>query len=171
MRGNNARRARLTAGSDRALISLLYGGSSATIQQLSSLVVEGLDATLLAVSSTSSHALVAAVRDCGFPATIVVGKLGEKIGPKRAVYVCIGVYCAVTIGGYFMQQPHHFYYLAATIGLAQGGIAAVGQLQLLQPFFGLALAVALLRESVSATMLAATFGVILCIAAARRFAR
>jgi len=40
-------------------------------------------------------------------------------------------------------------------GLAQGGIAAVGQLQLLQPFFGLALAAALLRESVSATMLAA----------------
>jgi drug/metabolite transporter (DMT)-like permease len=28
-------------------------------------------------------------------------------------------------------------------GLAQGGIAAVGQLQLLQPFFGLALAVTL----------------------------
>jgi drug/metabolite transporter (DMT)-like permease len=56
-------------------------------------------------------------------------------------------------------------------GLAQGGIAAVGQLQLLQPFLGLALAAALLRESVSATMLGATLGVILCIAAARRFAR
>lgn len=34
-------------------------------------------------------------------------------------------------------------------GLVQGGIAAVGQLQLLQPFFGLALAATLLRESVS----------------------
>jgi drug/metabolite transporter (DMT)-like permease len=34
-------------------------------------------------------------------------------------------------------------------GLAQGGIAAVGQLQLLQPFFGLALAALLLHESVS----------------------
>jgi len=56
-------------------------------------------------------------------------------------------------------------------GLAQGGIAAVGQLQLLQPFFGLALAAALLREPVSATMLVVTLGVILCIAAARRFAR
>jgi drug/metabolite transporter (DMT)-like permease len=56
-------------------------------------------------------------------------------------------------------------------GLAQGGIAAVGQLQLLQPFLGLALAAALLRESVNATMLGATLGVILCIAAARRFAR
>ena len=31
-------------------------------------------------------------------------------------------------------------------GLAQGGIAAVGQLQLLQPFFGLALAATLLTS-------------------------
>jgi drug/metabolite transporter (DMT)-like permease len=34
-------------------------------------------------------------------------------------------------------------------GLAQGGIAAVGQLQLLQPFFGLTLAATLLDEQVS----------------------
>src|ERR671913_212839 len=33
-------------------------------------------------------------------------------------------------------------------GLAQGGIAAVGQLQLLQPFLGLALAATLLGEPV-----------------------
>lgn len=56
-------------------------------------------------------------------------------------------------------------------GLAQGGIAAVGQLQLLQPFFGLALAASLLGETVSTTMLAVTVGVILCVAGARRFAR
>ena len=56
-------------------------------------------------------------------------------------------------------------------GLAQGGIAAVGQLQLLQPFFGLALAASLLHEPVSLAMLAATAGVILCVFGARRFAR
>ena len=56
-------------------------------------------------------------------------------------------------------------------GLAQGGIAAVGQLQLLQPFFGLALAAALLHEQVTATMLAVTIAVVLCVAGARKFAR
>jgi drug/metabolite transporter (DMT)-like permease len=55
-------------------------------------------------------------------------------------------------------------------GLAQGGIAAVGQLQLLQPFFGLALAAALLREPISLGMLGVTVGVILCVAGARKFA-
>ncbi len=56
-------------------------------------------------------------------------------------------------------------------GLAQGGIASVGQLQLLQPFLGLALAATLLRESVSWAMFAVTLAVILCVAGARKFAR
>ncbi|RQO29826.1 EamA family transporter [Taibaiella sp. KBW10] len=56
-------------------------------------------------------------------------------------------------------------------GLAQGGIAAVGQLQLLQPFFGLALAATLLHEPVSIGMLGITVGVILCVAGSRRFAK
>ncbi|MFN8592867.1 MAG: DMT family transporter [Thermomicrobiales bacterium] len=56
-------------------------------------------------------------------------------------------------------------------GLALGGIAAVGQLQLLQPIFGLALAAALLHEPVTPLMLLVTLAVVLCVAAARRFAR
>ena len=54
-------------------------------------------------------------------------------------------------------------------GLAQGGIAAVGQLQLLQPFMGLGLAALLLHETVSTSMLVATLGAILCVAGAKRF--
>ncbi|NBA98024.1 DMT family transporter [Pseudomonas sp. R5(2019)] len=53
-------------------------------------------------------------------------------------------------------------------GLAQGGIAAVGQLQLLQPFFGLALAATLLHEQVSVGMLGVTIAVILCVAGAKK---
>jgi len=56
-------------------------------------------------------------------------------------------------------------------GLAQGGIAAVGQLQLLQPFFGLALAATLLHEQVSLGMLGVTVAVILCVAGAKKFSR
>lgn len=56
-------------------------------------------------------------------------------------------------------------------GLAQGGIATVGQLQLLQPFFGLALAAWLLHEQVSMGMLGVTIGVILCVAGTKKFAK
>lgn len=56
-------------------------------------------------------------------------------------------------------------------GLALGGIAAVGQLQLLQPFLGLGLAAGLLHETVEPSMLAVTVLVVACVALARRFAR
>jgi drug/metabolite transporter (DMT)-like permease len=55
-------------------------------------------------------------------------------------------------------------------GLALGGIAGVGQLQLLQPFFGLALAGLLLGEPVAWPMIAVTALVVLCVAGAKRFA-
>jgi len=54
-------------------------------------------------------------------------------------------------------------------GLALGGIATVGQLQLLQPFFGLGLSAALLHETVDPLMLVSTLGVILCVAGSRKF--
>ena len=55
-------------------------------------------------------------------------------------------------------------------GLALGGIAGVGQLQLLQPFFGLALAGLLLGEPVAWSMIGVTGLVVLCVAGAKRFA-
>lgn len=56
-------------------------------------------------------------------------------------------------------------------GLAQGGIAAVGQLQLLQPFFGLLLASVILHEKVGWLLVAVNIVVVLCVVAARRFAK
>jgi drug/metabolite transporter (DMT)-like permease len=55
-------------------------------------------------------------------------------------------------------------------GLAIGGIAAVGKLQLLQPFFGLTLAALLLHEPIAWPMVLSTVVVVLCVAGARRFA-
>ncbi len=56
-------------------------------------------------------------------------------------------------------------------GLAQGGIAAVGQLQLLQPFFGLMLAAVLLGETVTLAMMAVSALVIFCVICAKYFSR
>jgi drug/metabolite transporter (DMT)-like permease len=55
-------------------------------------------------------------------------------------------------------------------GLALGGIAKVGQLQLLQPSFGLILAALLLHESIEWVMVASIAIVVLCVGGAKRFA-
>lgn len=54
-------------------------------------------------------------------------------------------------------------------GLALGGIAGVGQLQLLQPFFGLLLAALFLHEPIAWTMVVSTLIVVLCVAGAKHF--
>lgn len=55
-------------------------------------------------------------------------------------------------------------------GLADGGIASVGQLQFLQPFLGLLLSAALLGEQISSYLVAVMILVVSCVAGARRFA-
>jgi len=55
-------------------------------------------------------------------------------------------------------------------GLSLGGIASVGQLQLLQPFLGLVLAAVLLHEPVAPGMLLVTVIVVASVAGAKRFA-
>jgi len=55
-------------------------------------------------------------------------------------------------------------------GLSLGGIASVGQLQLLQPFMGLALAAALLHEPIAPMMVVVTMAVVASVAGAKRFA-
>lgn len=54
-------------------------------------------------------------------------------------------------------------------GLAQGGVATVAQLQLLQPFLGLLLSALLLHERVTWVMQLSALAVIACVFGARRF--
>lgn len=56
-------------------------------------------------------------------------------------------------------------------GLALGGVAKVGQLQLLQPFCGLLWAALLLGEPVGASTLVALIAIVICVFAAKRISR
>lgn len=55
-------------------------------------------------------------------------------------------------------------------GLSRGGIAAIGQLQLLQPFLALIIAAVLLHEPVGPTVLIVMLAIVACVVGARRFA-
>lgn len=63
----------------------------------------------------------------GFPAAIAFGKIGEKIGAKTGILICIGVYILITIWAYFMSKQAEFYLLAVGIGLVQGGVQALSR--------------------------------------------
>lgn len=76
------------------------------------------------------------------------------------------VFALLYVGLFSMLIGFIFWYR----GLAQGGIASIGQLQFLQPFLGLAFAAAILGESIGWSLLVVMVLVIGCVAAARRFA-
>jgi len=67
------------------------------------------------------------VQFVGFPAALVYGKLGQKWGVRKAIYLGIAIYMAVTVYGTMMTQKHEFYILAMVIGLVQGGIQALSR--------------------------------------------
>jgi UMF1 family MFS transporter len=63
----------------------------------------------------------------GFPAAILFGKIGERIGARRGIFIGLAVYLGVTIWGYRMQTANEFFGLAITIGLVQGGVQALSR--------------------------------------------
>lgn len=63
----------------------------------------------------------------GFPAALVFGRIGDRYGPKRGIYLALLVYMGITVGGAMIREIEHFYYLAAAIGLVQGGIQALSR--------------------------------------------
>ncbi len=62
-----------------------------------------------------------------FPAALAFGWIGSRIGPRKGIFIAIGVYTGATIAAYWMSSVTHFYLLAGTIGLVQGGIQSLSR--------------------------------------------
>ncbi len=62
-----------------------------------------------------------------FPAALVFGWLGNRIGARNGIFVAIAIYSAATVAAYWMRDITHFYLLAVVIGLVQGGIQSLSR--------------------------------------------
>ncbi|MGW8188119.1 MAG: MFS transporter, partial [Desulfobacterales bacterium] len=67
------------------------------------------------------------VQFVGFPAALGFGKLGEAVGVRRAIFLAIGCYLAITLWGSMITRKIEFYVLAVMIGMVQGGIQALSR--------------------------------------------
>lgn len=63
----------------------------------------------------------------GFPSAVVFGRLGERYGPKRGIYIGLGVYVGVVVWASRMDSVAEFYALAVAVGLVQGGVQALSR--------------------------------------------
>ncbi len=62
------------------------------------------------------------VQFVGVPAALAAGVLGERIGPRRTIFIGLAVYVFVSIYATFMTSPIEFYFVAGMVGLVQGGV-------------------------------------------------
>lgn len=76
-----------------------------------------------------SHLILALllVQFVGFPAAIAFGYLGERIGPRRGIYIGLAVYILVCTWGALIRSPWEFFVIAVLVGLVQGGIQALSR--------------------------------------------
>ena len=63
-----------------------------------------------------------------FPAALAFGALGQRIGPKPAILMGLGVYVAALVYAWrFLEDAGDFYVLAVAIGLVQGGVQSLSR--------------------------------------------
>jgi len=65
------------------------------------------------------------VQFLGIPFTFLFGGLAERIGPKRGIYLALVVYTGISVIGYRMTTPAHFWALAICVATVQGGAQAL----------------------------------------------
>jgi len=63
----------------------------------------------------------------GFPAALIFGRIGERVGAKRAIWLALAIYVVVVFWASRMTASWEFYGLAVSIGLVQGGIQAMSR--------------------------------------------
>jgi MFS transporter, UMF1 family len=67
------------------------------------------------------------VQFVGIPCSFLFGMLATRIGAKRALFLGLLVYTAISLLGFYMKTALHFYILAALVGMVQGGTQALSR--------------------------------------------
>lgn len=67
------------------------------------------------------------VQFLGIPTTFAWGALADRLGARRGIQLTLVIYAFISVGGYFMTKPWHFWALAAGVALVQGGSQALSR--------------------------------------------
>jgi len=68
-----------------------------------------------------------ATQAVGVPSTLLFGKIADRIGTKRSILITLAVYTGICTSAFFMRSALHFWILAVTVGLVQGGSQALSR--------------------------------------------
>jgi UMF1 family MFS transporter len=104
------------------LAFLIYNDGIGTVIRMATLY-----ATQIGIASGDLILALLIVQFVGIPFAFLFGLLADRIGAKRAIFLSLVVYVAITTLGYFMTSAWHFYVLAILVGTVQGGSQALSR--------------------------------------------
>jgi UMF1 family MFS transporter len=83
--------------------------------------------TEIGIGQSALIGAILVVQFVGIPCSFLFGTLAARIGAKRAIFLGLITYTAISILGYFMTSATHFFVLAALVGVVQGGTQALSR--------------------------------------------
>jgi MFS transporter, UMF1 family len=83
--------------------------------------------TEIGIGQSALISAILLVQFVGIPCSFLFGMLATRIGAKRALFLGLVVYTAISLLGYFMTTALHFYILAGLVGTVQGGTQALSR--------------------------------------------
>jgi UMF1 family MFS transporter len=104
------------------LAFLVYNDGIGTIIRMA-----GLYGAELQLPESALIGAIVLVQFVGIPFAFLFGHVAERIGAKRAIFVALVVYVAISILGYRMTEAWEFFLLAFLVGTVQGGSQALSR--------------------------------------------
>lgn len=83
--------------------------------------------TEIGIGQSALISAILLVQFVGIPFSFLFGMLAGRIGAKRALFLGLLTYTAISILGYFMKTAAHFFVLAGLVGMVQGGTQALSR--------------------------------------------
>ncbi len=83
--------------------------------------------TALGLDTNKLLAALLVTQFVGFPAALLFGWFGERIGAQRGILIGLVVYVGITVYAYFLDSEAEFFVLAIAVGLVQGGVQSLSR--------------------------------------------
>jgi UMF1 family MFS transporter len=83
--------------------------------------------TEIGIGQSALIGAILVVQFVGIPCSFLFGMVAGRIGAKRALFLGLLAYTAISVLGYFMRTATHFYVLAGLVGMVQGGTQALSR--------------------------------------------
>jgi len=83
--------------------------------------------TALGLNTSKLLAALLVTQFVGFPAALLFGWLGDRIGARRGILIGLVVYVGITVYAYFLDNETEFFAMAIAVGLVQGGVQSLSR--------------------------------------------